>query len=106
MAELAQRGVVNCSAKSFLRGKVVATLALGSRRLYEWMDDNPMLHMAGSDFTNDPQIIARNDRLAAVNGALAVDLTGQVAADTLRGLPYSGIGGQVRRPGRQAGGRQ
>jgi acyl-CoA hydrolase len=97
VAELAQRGVVNCSAKTFMHGKVVATLALGTRRLYDWMDDNPMLSMHPTDFTNDPQTIARNDRMAAVNAALAVDLTGQVAADTLpgRGTFYSGIGGQV-----------
>src|SRR5204863_705258 len=68
---------------------------MGSRSLYERVHDNPLVEMRPSRFTNDPFTIARNDRMIAINAALAVDLTGQVAADTLMGRFFSGIGGQV-----------
>jgi GNAT superfamily N-acetyltransferase len=68
---------------------------MGSRALYEWADDHPAVELRPSEFTNDPGTIARNDAMVSINGALAVDLTGQVAADTVAGRFYSGIGGQV-----------
>jgi RimJ/RimL family protein N-acetyltransferase len=68
---------------------------MGSRNLYESVDDHPGIEMRPSDFTNDPFTIARNEHMIAINSALAVDLTGQVAADTLMGRFFSGIGGQV-----------
>lgn len=69
---------------------------MGSRELYEWSKQNPMVEMRPSQFTNDPFTIARNDRMCAINAALAVNITGQVASDTLMGhVLYSGIGGQV-----------
>ena len=68
---------------------------MGTRRLYEWVHDNPQIELRPSGFTNDPFVIARNEQMVAINSALAVDLTGQVAADTLRGRFFSGIGGQV-----------
>jgi GNAT superfamily N-acetyltransferase len=68
---------------------------MGSEKLYAWVDDNPVLEMRPSDFANDPVTIARNERMVSVNSALAVDLTGQVASDTLMGRFVSGIGGQV-----------
>lgn len=105
---LAQRGVVTGAKKSLLRGKMVASFVMGSRQLYEWVHDNPALEMRGSGFTNDPFVIARNERMVSVNSALAVDLTGQVAADTLLGKFFSGIGGQVdfvRGAARSRGGR-
>jgi RimJ/RimL family protein N-acetyltransferase len=68
---------------------------MGTKRLYEWVDDNPSVELRPSDFTNDPFVIAQNDCMVAINSALAVDLTGQVAADTLGGRFFSGIGGQV-----------
>jgi acyl-CoA hydrolase/GNAT superfamily N-acetyltransferase len=92
---LAQAGVITGARKSLLRGKMVTSFVMGSRALYEWAHDNPALELRGSDFTNSPQVIARNDRMISVSSALAVDLTGQVAADTLHGKFYSGIGGQV-----------
>jgi GNAT superfamily N-acetyltransferase len=81
---------------------------MGSRALYEWAHENPALELRGSDFTNDPRIISSNDQMVSVNSALAVDLTGQVAADTLFGKFFSGIGGQVdfvRGAARSRGGR-
>jgi acyl-CoA hydrolase/GNAT superfamily N-acetyltransferase len=93
--DLVQAGVINGRRKTLLPGKIVTSFIMGSRRLYEWVHDNPVIEMRPSAFTNDPFTIARNDRMIAVNSALAVDLTGQVAADTLMGRFFSGIGGQV-----------
>ncbi|HKQ61230.1 MAG TPA: GNAT family N-acetyltransferase [Candidatus Polarisedimenticolaceae bacterium] len=93
--ELVDAGVINGRRKTLAPEKIVTSFIMGSRRLYAWAHDNPGIEMRSSDFTNDPQTIARNDRMAAINSALAVDLTGQVAADTLGGRFFSGIGGQV-----------
>jgi acyl-CoA hydrolase len=92
---LAEAGVVNGRRKTLLTGKVVTSFIMGSRALYEWVHDNPAVEMRPSAFTNDPFQIARNDQMVAINSALAVDLSGQVAADTVRGKFFSGIGGQV-----------
>jgi acyl-CoA hydrolase len=92
---LAQAGVINGSRKTLLPGKLVTSFVMGSPELYAWADDNPAIVVLPSDFTNDPAVIARNDAMVSINGALAVDLTGQVAADTLFGKFFSGIGGQV-----------
>lgn len=92
---LVERGVITGRAKTLLPGKIVTSFIMGSRELYEWSHGNPIVEMRPSQFTNDPFVIARNDRMIAINSALAVDLTGQVAADTLLGRFFSGIGGQV-----------
>ncbi len=92
---LVEAGVITGKRKTQLRGKLVTSFIMGSRQLYEWAHENPAIEMRASDFTNDPGVIASNDRMVAINGALAVDLTGQVAADTLGGRFFSGIGGQV-----------
>jgi acyl-CoA hydrolase/GNAT superfamily N-acetyltransferase len=93
--KLVERGVITGRAKTLLPGKIVTSFIMGSRALYEWSHDNPLVEMRPSHFTNDPFTIARNERMIAINSALAVDLTGQVAADTLLGRFFSGIGGQV-----------
>lgn len=92
---LAEAGIITGRRKSFLPGKIVTSFVMGTRRLYQWVHDNPQIEMRPSAFTNDVFNIARNDRMVAINAALAVDLTGQVAADTVRGRFFSGIGGQV-----------
>lgn len=105
---LVERGVITGAKKSLLPGKLVTSFVMGSKELYEWSHDNPALEMRPSDFTNDPFVVARNDAMVSVNSALAVDLTGQVAADTLFGKFFSGIGGQVdfvRGAARSRGGR-
>jgi acyl-CoA hydrolase/RimJ/RimL family protein N-acetyltransferase len=105
---LAEAGVITGRKKTLLPGKMVTSFVMGSTKLYAWADDNPAIEMRPSDFTNDPVNIARNDRMVAINGALSVDLTGQVASDTLGGRFYSGIGGQVdfvRGAARSRGGR-
>jgi acyl-CoA hydrolase len=106
--DLAEAGVFTGRRKNFLPGKLVTSFIMGTRRLYDWVHDNPLIEMRPSAFTNDPFQIARNDCMVAINAALAVDLTGQVAADTVRGRFFSGIGGQVdfiRGAARSKGGR-
>jgi acyl-CoA hydrolase/RimJ/RimL family protein N-acetyltransferase len=93
--DLVERGVVTGKRKTLLPGKIVTSFVMGTRRLYDWVDDNPFVEMRPSEFTNDPFNIARNERMVAINSALSVDLTGQVASDTLMGRFFSGIGGQV-----------
>ncbi len=93
--ELAKLGVITGRKKTLLPGKIVTSFVMGTRALYDWVDDNPAVEMRPSHFTNDPFQIARNDAMIAINSALAVDLTGQVAADTIGGRFFSGIGGQV-----------
>jgi acyl-CoA hydrolase/GNAT superfamily N-acetyltransferase len=95
LMELVEAGVVNGRRKNLLRDKLVTSFLMGSRKLYDWAHDNPAIEMRPSEFTNDPVTIARNHRMIAINSALAVDLTGQVASDTLMGRFFSGIGGQV-----------
>ncbi|MHC4550162.1 MAG: GNAT family N-acetyltransferase [Planctomycetota bacterium] len=92
---LYEAGVVTGRRKSILPGKIVTSFIMGTQALYRWAHDNPAIEMRPSNFTNDPFTIARHDLFVAVNSALAVDLTGQVAADTLLGRFFSGIGGQV-----------
>lgn len=93
--KLAEAGIVTGRAKTLWPGKMVTSFVMGSRQLYEWVDDHPALELWPSDVTNDPATIAKNDLMVSVNSALAVDLTGQVASDTLMGRFFSGIGGQV-----------
>ena len=93
--ELVDAGVITGRRKTHLPGKLVTSFVMGTQALYDWVDDHPALEMRASDYTNDPAIIARHERMVAINAALAVDLTGQVAADTLQAGFFSGIGGQV-----------
>ena len=93
--DLVEKGVINGSKKNIHTGKLVASFAIGTRRLYDFIDNNPMCEFHPSEFTNDPFRIAQNDRVVAINSALQVDLTGQVCADSLGTYFYSGIGGQV-----------
>jgi acyl-CoA hydrolase len=93
--KLVESGAVNNSRKTLLPGKMVATFALGSRRLYEFMHQNPMLEMHPSNFTNDPYVAGQNDKLVSINASLQVDLLGQCGSESIGHLPYSGTGGQV-----------
>ena len=93
--ELFERGVITNEQKTLHPGKIVASFLLGSNRLYEFADNNPVIELHPSTYTNDPFIIAQNKKQIAINSALAVDLTGQVAASTIGTYQYSGIGGQV-----------
>ncbi len=83
------------SKKNYLKDRVVASLCMGSKKLYDFVDNNPIFYFKSSDFVNDPNIIAKNDSLISISSALEVDLTGQVCTDSKGYLFYSGIGDQV-----------
>jgi acyl-CoA hydrolase len=93
--ELMESGVVNGERKSLHRGKVVLSFVLGKQRLFDFVDENPSFEFRSISYTNDPFVVAQNDRMVAINSALQVDLTGQVCADSLGTKPYSGFGGQL-----------
>ena len=82
-------------AKERNRGKIVTTFLMGSRRLYDFVHDNPMVEMRPVDFTNDTHVIRSFSRMVAINSAIEVDLTGQVVADSIGHRLYSGVGGQM-----------
>ncbi len=92
---LVNAGVLTNARKSLHPGKIVAGFILGTKQLYEWANDNPMVEMHPTEYVNDPFIIAQNDRMVAVNSAIEVDLTGQVCADSIGPKLYSGVGGQL-----------
>jgi acyl-CoA hydrolase/GNAT superfamily N-acetyltransferase len=95
LMDLIEKKVVTNRKKSLLPGKVVASLCMGSQKLYDYVNDNPIFYFRSSSFVNDPTEIARNDNLISISSALEVDLTGQVCTDSLGFLFYSGIGDQV-----------
>jgi acetyl-CoA hydrolase len=95
VVELFENGVVTGEAKTIHRGKIVASFVLGSRKTFDFLDNNPFVEFHPTDYVNDPFVIARHDKMVAINSALAVDLTGQVCADSIGRTIYSGFGGQV-----------
>ncbi len=92
---LFEKNVITNKKKTLLPGRVVASLCMGSERIYNYVDNNPMFYFRSSEFVNDPTVIARNDNLISISSALEVDLTGQVCTDSMGYLFYSGIGDQV-----------
>jgi len=95
MLPLFEKNVITNKKKTLLPGRVVASLCMGSERIYNYIDDNPAFYFRSSEFVNDPTVIARNDNLISISSALEVDLTGQVCSDSMGYLFYSGIGDQV-----------
>ena len=93
--DLVEKGVINGSNKMTDKGKLVSTFLMGSQKVYDFVDDNPMVAMMDVGYTNDPYVIARNPKMTAINSALQIDLTGQVCADSIGTRFYSGVGGQV-----------
>ncbi len=92
---LLEEGVITNEKKEFHRGKIISGFVMGSQDLYNYIDNNPLFEFHPSHYTNDPFRIARNHRMTAINSAIEVDLTGQVCADSMGEMIYSGIGGQV-----------
>ncbi|MBW2613904.1 MAG: GNAT family N-acetyltransferase [Deltaproteobacteria bacterium] len=92
---LFEKKVITNKRKSLLSGRVVASLCMGSQKIYEYVNNNPMFYFRSSEFVNDPTVIARNDNFVSVSSALEVDLTGQVCSDSMGYMFYSGIGDQV-----------
>jgi 4-hydroxybutyrate CoA-transferase len=95
VVDLVEAGVVTGARKERNRGKIVTAFVMGTRRLYEFVHDNPMVEMRPVDFTNDTHVIRSFDRMVAINSAIEVDLTGQVVADSIGHRLYSGVGGQM-----------
>jgi acetyl-CoA hydrolase len=92
---LVNRGVIDGEMKSLHPGKIISGFMLGTRQLYDFVNDNPIVEMHPTEYVNDPFIISRNDRMVAINSAIEVDLTGQVCSDSIGSRLYSGVGGQV-----------
>jgi acyl-CoA hydrolase/GNAT superfamily N-acetyltransferase len=92
---LIEKGILNGRKKTLLPGKIVTSFCFGSRKLYDYIDDNPQFEFRPTEFTNDPFQIARNRRMVSISSAIEVDLTGQICADSIGDKFYSGFGGQT-----------
>ncbi len=95
LVDLFEAGVVTNERKTLHRGKIVASFVIGTRRAFDFVDNNPFMEFHPNEYVNDPYVVARNDNMVAINSALAVDLTGQVCADSIGTRIYSGFGGQL-----------
>lgn len=95
VVELVQEGIITGARKTLHPGKLVAGFLFGSRALYDFVENNPFVEMHPTDYVNDPFVIAQNERMISINSGISVDLTGQVAADSIGPRFYSGVGGQV-----------
>ncbi|HLO72377.1 MAG TPA: acetyl-CoA hydrolase/transferase C-terminal domain-containing protein [Flavobacterium sp.] len=93
--DLIENDVINCNYKGTLRGRALATFLIGSKRLYDFVDDNPFIEMKESSMVNDTARIRKNPRMVSINSAIEVDVTGQVCADSIGSTMYSGVGGQM-----------
>ncbi|MFY8009021.1 MAG: acetyl-CoA hydrolase/transferase family protein, partial [Flavobacterium sp.] len=93
--DLIESDVINCNYKGTLRGRVLATFLIGSKRLYDFVSDNPFIEMKESSMVNDTARIRKNPKMVAINSAIEVDVTGQVCADSIGANMYSGVGGQM-----------
>jgi len=93
--DLVEAGVINSSRRTIHAGKITAGFLVGTKRLFDWADDNPLLEMHPTEYINDPFVIAQNDRMVAINSAIEMDVTGQVCADSIGPKLYSGVGGQL-----------
>jgi acyl-CoA hydrolase/GNAT superfamily N-acetyltransferase len=95
IVDLVEEGVITNACKTLNKGKIVASFAMGTRRLYDFIDNNPMVEFHQEDYVNDPFIISQHEKMVAINQALEVDLSGQVCSDSLGHVFYSGLGGQA-----------
>ncbi len=106
--DLVEAGVITNERKTLHPGKMVAGFLLGTRKLYDFVDNNPIVELHPTEYVNDPYIIRQNDKMIAINSAIEVDLTGQVCADSIGPRLYSGVGGQldfIRGAARSRGGK-
>jgi len=108
IVDLIEAGVVTGERKTLHRGKVIAGFLLGTQRLFDFVDDNPVVEFHPTSYTNDPFVIAQNDNMVAINSAIEIDITGQVSSDSIGAIFYSGFGGQtdfIRGASRSRGGK-
>jgi acyl-CoA hydrolase len=92
---LVQKGIINNSNKKVMPGKTVATFVLGTRKIYDFVDNNLSIQCLNAGFVNDANVIGSNPKVVAINSAIEIDITGQVCADSIGTWQYSGIGGQM-----------
>lgn len=92
---LVEKGVITGENKVIKKGKIVTCFAMGTQKLYDFIDDNPSIHFKEAAYTNDTALIRRNPKVTAINSAIEIDLTGQVCADSIGMYQYSGVGGQM-----------
>ncbi len=95
LIELVEEGIINGEQKTIHQGKIIAGFCLGTRKAYDFIDNNPIFEFHPQEYVNDPFIIAQNKKMVAINSAIEIDLTGQVCSDSIGTKLYSGIGGQV-----------
>jgi 4-hydroxybutyrate CoA-transferase len=106
--DLYERGIINNEKKTLHRGKIVAGFLLGTRRLYNFVDNNPFVELHPTEYVNNPAVIAQNHKMVAINSAIELDLTGQICSDSIGSRLYSGVGGQldfIRGAARSPGGK-
>ncbi len=106
--ELIECGAISCKKKTINRGRITASFCMGSRKLYDYIDNNPLFEFHPTEYVNDPHVIDQHEKMVAINVGLEVDLTGQVCADSIGDRFYSGFGGEVdfiRRAARSRGGK-
>ncbi len=92
---LVEKGIITGEEKRVKQGRIVTCFAMGSKKLYDFIDDNPIVHFKEASYTNDTKLIRKNPKATAINSAIEIDLTGQVCADTIGRYQYSGVGGQM-----------
>ncbi len=95
VVDLVESGVINCSKKTLHNGKIVATFLMGTKKLYDFVDDNPMIYMAPVEYVNDPYVIRQNNKMISINACVQVDLFGQVCSESVGLRQLSAVGGQV-----------
>jgi acetyl-CoA hydrolase len=92
---LVEAGVINGEAKTIHKGKITAGFIIGTQRLYQWVNHNPLVELYRTEYINSPFVISQNAKMVALNSAIEVDLTGQVCADSIGPKFFSGVGGQL-----------
>jgi acetyl-CoA hydrolase len=92
---LVEKGIINCEKKTYIPNKLVASFVIGTKKIFDFVDNNPEVEFRPTEFVNDPFTISRNNKMTAINSALQIDLTGQVCSDSIGYTFYSGFGGQV-----------
>lgn len=92
---LVEKDIINGKNKALDKGKMVSTFLMGSQKVYDFLDNNPMVAMMDVGYTNDPFVVAQQPKMTAINSALQIDITGQVCADSLGTKFFSGVGGQI-----------
>lgn len=95
LIDLIDRGIVTCAKKTLHPGKIIATFLMGTHKLYDFVNNNPLIEFRPVNYVNDPSIIAQNNKMVAINSALQIDFTGQICADSMGHTFYSGFGGQL-----------